>query len=210
MAYLVLVRHGQSEWNALGLWTGTEDVALTAQGRAEARKAADHLRDIELHAAHTSSLARAQQTLFEIKSALGHTELPTTSHDALNERHYGDYQGKNKWEIKDQIGDEDFTKLRRSWNHLVPNGETLKDVHRRVVPYFEARILADLKAGKNIIVAAHGNSLRALMKHLDGVADDEVHGIEIGTGEVHIYEISENGNVLGKKIRNQGGQAWAV
>lgn len=207
MAYLVLVRHGQSEWNALGLWTGQEDVALTEQGREEARRAADHLRDITLHKGYASAQSRAQQTLQEIKTALQHAELDTTEHPALNERHYGDYQGKNKWDIKEAIGDEAFTKLRRTWDHPVPNGETLKDVHGRVLPYFQEHILQDLKAGKNVIVAAHGNSLRALMKHLDEVADDMVHELEIGTGEVHVYEISDDGKVVGKQIRNKGGKA---
>jgi 2,3-bisphosphoglycerate-dependent phosphoglycerate mutase len=207
MAYLVLVRHGQSEWNALGLWTGQEDVALTEQGKAEARKAAEHLQDITLHKAHTSTLSRAQQTLEEIKNALEHTELETVHHEALNERHYGDYQAKNKWDIKDDIGEEEFTKLRRNWDHPVPNGETLKDVHARVLPYFEERILQDLREGKNVIVAAHGNSLRALMKHLEEVADDDVHKVEIGTGEVVVYEINEDGQVTNKEIRSKGGAA---
>lgn len=207
MAYLVLVRHGQSEWNALGLWTGQEDVALTEDGKVEARKAAEHLRDLTLHKAHTSSLGRAQQTLEEIKSALEHTELETTRHNALDERHYGDYQAKNKWEIKEQLGEEEFTKLRRNWNHPVPNGETLKDVSERVLPYYEEHILQDLRQGKNIIVAAHGNSLRALMKHLEEVADDDVHQVEIGTGEVVVYEINEDGSVISKEIRSKGGKA---
>lgn len=210
MAYLVLVRHGQSEWNALGLWTGQEDVGLTEQGRAEARKAAKHLADIELHKAHTSTLSRAKQTLHEIKQALQHTlptDLETVEHAALNERHYGEHQAKNKWEIKDKLGEEEFNKLRRNWDHPVPGGETLKDVHARVLPYYEQHILADLKAGKNVIVAAHGNSLRALMKHLDQVADDQVHELEIGTGEVHVYEINEDGSVIAKHIRNRGGKA---
>ena len=207
MAYLVLVRHGQSEWNALGLWTGQEDVALTEQGKAEARKAAQNLRDLTLHKAHTSTLRRAQETLREIKTALQHTELETVHHTALDERHYGDYQAKNKWEIKEQLGEEEFTELRRNWDHPVPNGETLKDVHGRVLPYFEEHILQDLKDGKNIIVAAHGNSLRALMKHLEAVADDKVHEVEIGTGEVVVYEINEDGSVVGKEIRSTGGKA---
>jgi 2,3-bisphosphoglycerate-dependent phosphoglycerate mutase len=207
MAYLVLVRHGQSEWNALGLWTGQEDIALTEKGKEEARKAAEHLRDITLNKAHTSSLSRTKQTLEEIKNALGHTNLETVHHAALDERHYGDYQAKNKWEIKEQVGDEEFTKLRRNWDHPVPNGETLKDVHDRVLPYYEEHILEDLKAGKNIIVAAHGNSLRALMKHLDEIDDNNVHELEIGTGEVVIYEISEDGAVINKSVLNEGGKA---
>lgn len=207
MAYLVLVRHGQSEWNALGLWTGQRDIPLTEQGKQEARRAAEQLRDLKLHKAHTSKLKRAQQTLHEIKQALNHIALETVEHEALNERHYGDYTAKNKWEIAEQLGEEEFTKLRRNWDHPVPNGETLKDVHGRVLPYFEQHILADLKAGKNVIVAAHGNSLRALMKHLESVSEDKVHELEIGTGEVLMYEISEDGAVTGKELRAQGGKA---
>lgn len=207
MAYLVLVRHGQSEWNALGLWTGQEDVSLTEQGKAEARAAAEHLREITLHKGYASNLKRTHQTLEEIKSALEHTRLETEYHEALAERHYGDYQAKNKWEIKDAIGEEEFTKLRRSWDHPVPNGETLKDVHGRVLPFYEEKILQDLKEGKNVIVAAHGNSLRALMKHLESVADDKVHELEIGTGEVVMYEIDEAGTAVDKKVLNKGGKA---
>lgn len=207
MAYLVLVRHGQSEWNALGLWTGQTDVALTEQGKAEARRAAEHLQDISLHKGYTSKLSRAQQTLQEIKEALSHTELETIEHEALNERHYGDYTAKNKWEIKEAIGDEEFTKLRRTWDHPVPNGETLKDVHARALPYFEEHILKDLREGKNIIVSSHGNTLRALMKHLEEVAEHDVHQLEIGTGEVLVYEIDEGGKVIAKHLRAAGGKA---
>jgi 2,3-bisphosphoglycerate-dependent phosphoglycerate mutase len=207
MAYLVFVRHGQSEWNALGLWTGQTDVALSEQGRAEAQKAAEYLQDIPLHKAYTSKLSRAQQTLHEIKAALGTAELETVEHEALNERDYGEFTAKNKWEIKEQLGDEEFTKLRRNWDHPVPGGETLKDVSNRAVPYFEEHILADLKAGRNVIVSAHGNSLRSLMKHLECVADDKVHEVEIGTGEVLVYEISDDGTVKGKELRAQGGKA---
>jgi 2,3-bisphosphoglycerate-dependent phosphoglycerate mutase len=182
-------------------------VSLTEQGKAEARAAADHLRDITFHKAHTSKLRRAQQTLEEIKSALAHTDLETVQHEALNERHYGDYQAKNKWDIRDAIGEEEFIKLRRNWDHPVPNGETLKDVYSRVIPYFEAHISDDLKAGKNIIVAAHGNSLRALMKHLELVDDLNVHELEIGTGEVTVYEIHEDGRVGEKRVLNKGGKA---
>lgn len=207
MAYLVLVRHGQSEWNALGLWTGWQDVSLTEQGKEEARKAADGLRDISLHKAYTSNLKRAQQTLEELKQAMQHAELETVQSEKLNERHYGEYTGKNKWEVKEQIGEEEFTKLRRTWDHPVPGGETLKDVHDRAVPFYEQHILQDLKAGKNVIIAAHGNTLRALMKHLENVPEDKIHEVEIGTGEVVAYEIDEDGSVLGKEIRTAGGKA---
>lgn len=207
MAYLVFVRHGQSEWNALGLWTGQTDVALSGKGKEEARKAADGLRDITLHRAYTSGLQRAQQTLQEILDELKQVEVETIAHGALNERDYGAYTGKNKWDIQKEIGDEEFTSLRRKWDHPVPGGETLKDVHARALPYYEEHIEADLKAGRNVIVSAHGNTLRALMKHLDEVADDMVHELEIGTGEVVVYEINEDGKVLSKTIRSAGGKA---
>lgn len=207
MAYLVLVRHGQSEWNALGQWTGLTDISLSPQGRDEARKAAEHLQDITLHKAYVSDLKRVHQTLDEIKSALNHPDLETVADASLNERDYGDYTAKNKWEVQKEIGEEEFTKLRRNWDHPVPNGETLKDVHARAIPYYKAHILKDLQAGKNIIVAGHGNTLRALMKELDHIPDDKVHEVEIGTAGVIVYEISEDGKIISKKIRSAGHKA---
>ncbi len=200
MAYLVLVRHGQSEWNALGKWTGWSDVSLSERGRAEAKLAAEHLREITLHKAYTSDLKRAQQTLEEIQSALG-TTLETTHHPDLNERDYGDLTGMNKWELKDKLGEAEFNSIRRAWNHPIAGGETLKDVHARATKYYEKHILADLRAGHNVIVAAHGNSLRALAKDLEGIADEDISGLEMGTGEVFIYEIDERGKVLSKEVR---------
>jgi len=207
MAYLVLVRHGQSEWNALGLWTGWQDTPLTAKGREEARQAAEYLQDFTLHKAHTSNLVRAQQTLDEIKTELNHQNLETVNHAALDERHYGDYTGKNKWQVKEEIGEVEFNKLRREWNYPVPNGETLKDVHDRAIPYYQEHIINDLKDGKNIIIAGHGNTLRALMKHLEEVDDNDVHTLEIGTGQVLVYEINNDGKMISKQIRSSGGKA---
>lgn len=207
MAYLVLVRHGQSEWNALGKWTGLYDTPLTDKGKAEAREAAKALEHIDLHKGYTSGLTRAKQTLQEIKDHLQKAELETVSHDALNERSYGDLTGLNKWEAKERMGEAEFNKIRRAWDHPVPGGETLKDVHARSVPYFEEHILKDLKEGKNVIVSAHGNSLRSLVKHLEQVADDKVHEVEIGTGEVLVYEINDDGSVVNKTIFNSGNKA---
>lgn len=213
MAYLVFVRHGQSEWNVVGKWTGWTDTELTEQGRAEAREAAKTLESMTFHRGYTSDQKRAKHTLEEIKAALGHTadgakgELPTTHHPELKERDYGDYTGKNKWEVQQEIGDEEFTKLRRGWDHLVPNGETLKDVQARTLPFYEQTILKDLKQGKNVIVAAHGNSLRSLMKHLEEIEDDKAHEVAIGTAGVVVYEIDETGKVLGKEVLFEGGKA---
>ncbi len=201
MAYLVLVRHGQSDWNALGLWTGLTDISLTEEGREEARRAAAMLSDVKLDVAYTSRLKRAHQTLEEITRALGVSNLPVHEDAALNERDYGELTAKNKWDIQREYGDEQFLKWRRSWDYPVPGGETLKDVYARVVPYYEQHILPDLKAGKNVIVAAHGNSLRALVKHLENVPDEAIPKLEIGTGEVYVYHVDDDGEVLSKQIR---------
>lgn len=200
MAYLVLVRHGQSEWNLLGQWTGLTDVELTDEGRQEARRAGRLLEDLDLHRAYTSKLKRAKNTLDEIAFHLGDRGIERSEHAELNERDYGHLTGKNKWQVKEEHGEEQFMKWRRSWDHPIPGGETLKDVSGRVLPFYEKRILEDLKNGKNVIVTAHGNSLRAIMKYLEKVTDDQAHTVEIETGEIHMYEIDESGQVLKKEI----------
>lgn len=208
MSYLVLVRHGQSEWNELGLWTGQTEVSLTAKGRAEAKAAARTLESITFQSAHTSNHRRAHETLAEILDHLDQTDLEAQKSAALNERDYGDLTGKNKWSVRDEYGEEKFNLWRRSWDYPVPGGETLKDVHARVVPYYEDKILADLVAGKNVIVSAHGNSLRALVKHLENIADDVIPSLEIGTGEVYVYEVDDKtGQIIGKQIMVAGGKA---
>lgn len=201
MAYLVLVRHGESEWNALGLWTGWVDVALTKKGRAEARRAARALKNITFHSTHTSKLKRAKTTLDEIKKVLKIAHIPTNEHEALNEKNYGELAGKNKWKIKEQYGEGQFKKWRRSWADRLPGGESLKDVHGRIVPYYEQVIFKELKEGKNVLVTAHSNSLRALVKHLEQIADHEIPNLEIGIGEVYVYQINEKGEVVSKEIR---------
>ena len=207
MSYLVLVRHGQSEWNALGQWTGWTDVELTEQGREEARKAAKSLDGLTFHAAHTSNLKRAQQTLTEIMAELGQVEIEAKKTGALNERHYGELTGQNKWQVKETHGEDQFNRWRRAWDEPIPGGETLKDVHARVKPYYEETILEELKSGKNVIVAAHGNTLRALVKHLEDIAEDAVGTLEIGTGEVYVYEIDDDGKIIAKDIKVTGGKA---
>jgi len=208
MPYLVLVRHGQSEWNELGQWTGLTDVELTTIGRAEARAAAKTLEAITFGAAHTSQLKRAQHTLHEILDELGQTQVEAQKVAALNERDYGQLTGKNKWQVKEEHGEAQFTRWRRSWDEPIPGGETLKDVHDRVVPYYEEHILADLKIGKNVIVTSHGNTLRALVKHLETIAETDVENVEIGTGEVYVYEIDETtGQIIAKDIKIAGGKA---
>ena len=197
---MVLVRHGESKWNAKGLWTGLTDVGLTAKGIEEARQAATLIRELTFHIAFTSNLSRAHQTLEEMLTVLG-LQLPITRHHALNERHYGVHTGKNKWEVKKQVGDEEFMKIRRSWDYPIPGGESLKDVHARVVPYYQAEIHQHIVAGKNVLLVAHGNTIRALVKHLEGIADERIAQMEIATGEVLLYHLDPQGAILKKESR---------
>lgn len=202
MSYLILVRHGQSEWNLLKKWTGWTDIELSDQGREEAKKAAELLRDITIHKAHTSDLKRAQETLEIILRELGHSDIDVKKAHQIKERHYGDLTGMNKDEARVNFGEEKFKLYRRSWDVPPPNGESLKDTYDRAIPYYEQEILKDLKEGHNVLVAAHGNSLRAIVKYLENIPDDKISELEIGTGVIHVYEMDENGEILNKEIRD--------
>ncbi len=186
MAKLILVRHAKSEWNSLGLWTGWTDVSLSPDGVEEAKKTAEELRVISIDKTYASPLKRAVETLAIIKEDLDLKKIPTETDDALKERNYGIYTGKNKWEIKDVVGEKTFQKIRRDFDYPIPEGETLKDVYDRVVPFYRNTILADLKSGKNVLIVAHGNSLRALVKKLENLSEEEVANLEIGTAEAHV------------------------
>lgn len=200
MAILVLVRHGESEWNAKGLWTGWTDVNLSENGREEARNAGELLKDIHFHSAFTSALKRAQQTLDGIQEIMGTHLIPVQASE-LNERSYGEYTGKNKWEIKEQVGEEEFQRIRRSWDYPPPEGESLKMVYERVIPYYHKEILPKLQKGENVIITAHGNSLRALIKYLDNISDEEIPMLEMATGSMYVYQLDEYGKVVSKEIR---------
>lgn len=198
---LVLVRHGESVWNALGLWCGWIDVPLSKKGKEEARLAASYIKNIKFDIAFTSDLKRAYQTLDIIKKELDILSLPTIVEPAFKERHYGIYAGKSKWEIKKKIGEEAFKKLRRGWNVPIPRGETLKDVYQRVLAKFEMHIKPAIYKGLNILFVAHGNSNRALMKHLEQIPDERISEVEIATGEVLIYKMDASGKVVGREKR---------
>ena len=201
MAKLILVRHGRSEWNELGLWTGWTDIPLNDKGRQEAKTTGELLHDIKPDIAFTSNLQRAQETLIIILQVLDIQQRIQIIHAIqLNERNYGDLTGKNKWEIQKQLGMDEFLKIRRSWDHPIPNGESLKDVYNRVVPYYEKEIVPHLKVGQNVIIAAHGNSIRALMKYLEKISDSDISNVEIATGEAHVYTIHADGKVESKEV----------
>jgi len=195
---LVLVRHGQSEWNLKNLFTGWKDPGLTEQGIAEAHKAGEQLKDLKLtfDLAFTSVLSRAQKTLDIILDELGQSGLETHKDQALNERDYGDLTGMNKDEAREQFGEEQVHIWRRSFDVPPPGGESLKMTAERVLPYYKAEILPKVLAGKRTIVAAHGNSLRSLIMELEGLSPDEILKRELGTGTPIIYRLDENGGVV--------------
>lgn len=201
MAYLALVRHGESTWNAIDAWTGLTDISLSKKGFEESREAGKLLRDIPFQIAFTSKLIRAKQTLDEILDVLDIKHIPIYENAALNERDYGDLTGRNKWEVEKEYGEEKFDDWRRGWNEPVPNGETLKEVYERVIPYYEEHILPKLKAGKNVLVSAHGNSLRALIKYLEHISDKDISKFEMATGAVFVYEVNKEGKIISKEIR---------
>ena len=197
---LVLVRHGESEWNAKNVWTGLTDIGLTDKGRDEATKAGGALKDLSFDVAFTSPLSRAKETL-QIMLRTLQQSLRIIEHAALNERDYGIYTGKNKFEIERELGEAEFKQLRRGWDYPIPEGESLKDVYARVVPYYEKEILPFLKAGKRVLVSAHGNSLRALIKYLDKISDEDISNVELATGEIVLYRIDSSGRVLSHEKR---------
>lgn len=201
MATLALIRHGQSQWNKENRFTGWIDIPLSPEGEAEAHTCAKKLKNFKFDCAYTSALIRAQDTL-KIILQDNNWDLPIKKDKAINERMYGDLQGKNKDEMRKIYGVEQVHVWRRSYDIAPPGGEALKDTAARAIPYFKKQILPQLKKGKNVIVSAHGNSLRAIVMFLDGLSKEEVLKLEIPTGVPYIYQISKSGQVEGKEILN--------
>jgi len=196
MAQLILIRHGESQWNLENRFTGWVDVELTPKGIHEAKEAGDKLRAYRFDQAFTSGLRRAQETLRLILEVIGQTELPIERDEALNERMYGDLQGLNKTETVEKFGEAQVKLWRRSYDIQPPGGESLKDTAERVLPYYDRRIHPEIMAGKTILVAAHGNSLRALVMHLEQLSKEEILEVNIPTGAPLLYDIDEQGNVV--------------
>ena len=199
---LVLVRHGESEWNKLNLFTGWRDPDLTEKGIAEARRAGELLKEqgYRFDVAFTSVLRRAQHTLDIMLEELGQTGLVTHTDQALNERDYGDLSGLNKDDARRRWGEEQVHIWRRSYDINPPGGESLKDTAARTLPYYEAKIWPEVKAGRNVIVAAHGNSLRSIVMKLDGLSREEVTRLEIATGVPIVYQLDGEGRAKSKRI----------
>jgi 2,3-bisphosphoglycerate-dependent phosphoglycerate mutase len=199
---LVLVRHGQSEWNLKNLFTGWRDVGLTEQGHAEARKAGSLLaaRGLRFDIAYTSVLSRAQVTCRHILDAVGQADLTTVRDQALNERDYGDLSGLNKDDARAKWGEEQVHVWRRSYDVPPPGGESLRDTGARVWPYYMHDIQPHVLRGEAVLIAAHGNSLRALIMALDGLSGEDVVKVELGTGVPIIYRLNADSTVASKEI----------
>ncbi len=194
---LILVRHGQSEWNAKNLFTGWKDPGLTDQGVSEAKNAGKLIseQNIEFDIMYTSMLSRAQKTGDIILGILNHKEIPIIKNEALNERHYGNLAGLNKDDARKKWGEEQVHIWRRSFDIPPPDGESLKDTADRVLPYFEAEIMPKVVSGSSILIAAHGNSLRALIMKLDSISPEDIVKLEIPTGAPIQYEFTAEGIV---------------
>ncbi|MDB4978819.1 MAG: 2,3-bisphosphoglycerate-independent phosphoglycerate mutase [Candidatus Peribacteria bacterium] len=200
MSTLILLRHGQSAWNLENRFTGWTDVPLTPQGEKDAVTAGEHLKDFHFDIAFTSRLKRANQTLDRVLESAGQTGLPTEKDSALNERHYGDLQGLNKAETAEKYGQEQVRLWRRSYETRPPNGESMEDCERRTLPFFLQYILPEVNAGKTVLVAAHGNSLRPIMKYLEKLSPEDAASMEIGLCTPYIYTFEDN-KMTHKEIR---------
>ncbi|MEK9650459.1 MAG: 2,3-bisphosphoglycerate-dependent phosphoglycerate mutase [Gammaproteobacteria bacterium] len=200
MSFLVLVRHGQSEWNAKNLFTGWKDPDLTKLGVEEANKAGTFIKKLGIvfDAMFTSDLVRAQKTGSIILQEINQ-DPPVIKNMALNERNYGDLAGLNKDDARKRWGEEQVHIWRRSFDISPPGGESLKNTAERVLPYFNEMIMPEILKNKNILIAAHGNSLRALVMKLDNLSADQVIALEIPTGAPIVYEINRTGEIVSKK-----------
>lgn len=224
MAKLVLIRHGQSIWNLQNRFTGWVDVNLSQKGIKEAKKAGKLLKDFKFDIAYSSNLQRANETLnLILNENTNHKEfiihhndksydqftlskedkktIAVIKSEKLNERHYGDLQGLNKQETIKEFGEDQVHIWRRSYNIAPPNGESLQDTYKRAVPYFKSKILKKVvEENKNIIVAAHGNSIRAIIKYLEKISNKDIPNLELATGQPIVYNISKSGKITKKEI----------
>ncbi|HEY1632736.1 MAG TPA: 2,3-diphosphoglycerate-dependent phosphoglycerate mutase [Rhizomicrobium sp.] len=231
---LVLLRHGESEWNRLNLFTGWRDVRLSEQGEREAREAGRllHAEGFRFDLAHTSLLARAIKTLWLSLEGLDQMWIPVAKHWRLNERHYGDLQGKDKKEAVAKFGEAQVHIWRRSYatppppcdvesedypghdrryadvdKADLPRSESLKDVLARVMPYWNGTVVPELRAGKTVLIAAHGNSLRALLKHLEGLSDEAITDVNIPTGVPRAYKLDKDFKAISARYLGEGVEA---
>lgn len=198
---LIVVRHGESEWNALGKWTGTTDVHLSGKGFHEAALLGEKLKDIPIDKAYISQQIRTKETLEGILDASKQYDVPYEVAAAINERDYGDLTGKNKWQVQKEIGNEAFENIRRGWDYPVPGGETLKDVYNRAIPFYTKTVLPLLTNNQTVLLVSHGNAVRALIKFIESISDEDITKIEMIFGTILIYRVNDKGKLLDKQER---------
>ena len=208
---LIIVRHGESEWNKAGLFTGKTDVHLTREGFRVSDEMGKLIKDIPISKVFTSAQARSIETEVCMMSGGRNCSAETIHYsEALNERDYGDYTGMSKSETEQKLGAEGLNSLRRGWNHQVPNGETLKMVYDRCVPFFLESILPILRSGENVLVVSHGNTMRSLMKYVEKISDQDIGQVEMPFNEIFIYDIDADGYMLTKETRKAGDVKYEV
>lgn len=192
---LLLVRHAESQWNALGKWTGHTDVDLSDKGFKEAAKFGVALAKtgVRIDNAFCSEQMRTRETLECMLDAAQQFDVAIAVSPAIDERDYGEYTGKNKWEMKALLGEERFNEIRRGWDVPVPGGETLKMVYERAVPFYLQTVLPLVAAGKNVLIMAHGNTNRALKKYIESISDAAIGDVEMNFGEIDIYQLTQEG-----------------
>lgn len=198
---LVMIRHHESEWNKLGKWTGVVDVHLSSDGFVGAKKMGELIKDFHFDYAFTSVQIRSKETYESMMSVRDkNNDIKTESVKELNERDYGDYTGKNKWDMEKILGHEEFIKIRRSWDYPIPNGESLKMVYERSVPFYLNKILPLLREDNNVLIVAHGNSIRSIMKYIENISDEKISEVEMSFGSILIYDLNTEGHMLSKEI----------
>lgn len=195
MAQLIIFRHGESLWNLENRFTGWADVGLTEKGIEQAKEAGEKLKKFKLHTGYASALKRTQQTLSIALKESGQGNIPVVYTQALNERNYGDLQGLNKTEAAKKYGQEQVTKWRRSYDIAPPNGESLKDTRLRIISYFLKKILPMLSEDRNIVIAAHGNTMRAMVMFMEDISPEKISKQEFATGEMRLYELDAHTNI---------------
>jgi len=188
---LILIRHTESEWNAAGIWSGLADVDLSEKGKQDSIYIGKQLKQlgIKIDVAIHTKLSRTKQTLDNVCKIVGDDDITIVCEDAVTERNYGEYTGVDKWKVKEEVGEEQWQKIRRGWDVPFPNGETLKQVYERVVPAYQEKILPLLRQGKNVLIVGHGNSFRALMKYIESIPDEEIENLEMIMNQIVIYEV---------------------
>lgn len=200
MPQLILLRHGESQWNLENRFTGWVDIPLSPKGEKEAKEAGLKLKSLRIDGAYTSVLRRAIDTLNIALKAARKNGIPIVKDKALNERHYGELQGLNKEETAKKFGKEKVRLWRRSYDIAPPGGESLKDTAARTLPYFKKAVLEDLRHGKNVLIAAHGNSLRSIVMEIEKLTPQEILKVEIPTGVPWVYEFDANLRLVSKKV----------